>query len=116
MPDSVSCRNFDQRGLGLDEAFDMTLLYPPQPGAKTPLTVHLGASVLSAKPVQLRYDVQGIKGEFVKNGLDPQEPFLRAGKKVTDEGYGIEPPSAYGTLNLFTDGDWKSERWVRVVH
>lgn len=87
----------------------MTLIYPPQPGCKTPLTVHLGASILSASPKQLRYYVQGAKGGFVKYHLDPQEPFLRAGKKVKDEGYGIEDAEAYGTLNLFENGEWKSE-------
>jgi predicted dehydrogenase len=110
IPDKVWCRNYDERGIGLDEAFEMQLLYPPQNGAKTPLAVYLGASILASVPQHTRYLVKGAKGSYHKNGLDPQEPFLRAGKKVADEGYGIETQDAWGTVSTCTDGKWTSEK------
>lgn len=108
VPERVQCRNYDERGLGLDEAFSMTLYYPPQEGSKAPLAVHLGASILSSVPKQLRYLVKGGLGCFEKFGLDPQEPFLRAGKKVADEGYGIEGEEAWAEVSTCTDGKWSS--------
>lgn len=110
VPESVQCRNFDERGTGLDEAFEMTLLYPPQEGGKGPLAVHLGASILSSVPKHLRYLVKGRDGSFEKFGLDPQEPFLRASKKVADEGYGIESEDAWGELSTCKDGKWNTEK------
>lgn len=110
VPERVQCRNYDERGTGLDEAFEMTLFYPPQEGGKGPLAVHLGASILSSVPQQLRYLVKGGLGSFEKFGLDPQEPFLRAGKKVTDTGYGEEGEDAWATVNTCTDGKWSTEK------
>ncbi|TXT13287.1 hypothetical protein VHUM_00654 [Vanrija humicola] len=110
VPDRVFNRNIDQRGIGLDEAFEMTLYYPPSAGSKTPLTVNLGASILSSVPEQLRYLVKGANGSYLKFGLDPQEPFLRGGKTVADEGYGIEPESAWGSVSTFADGKWATEK------
>jgi len=109
VPDKVWCRSYDERGIGLDEAFEMQLLYPPQPGSKTPLAVYLGASILSPSKKQTRYLVKGLNGNFHKYGLDPQEPFLRAGKKVRDAGFGIEEKEAWGTLELCRDGNWTEE-------
>ncbi|BEJ01899.1 hypothetical protein CcaverHIS631_0605810 [Cutaneotrichosporon cavernicola] len=110
VPDSLVCRNYDERGLGLDEAFEMTLLYPPQPGPKCPLAVHVGASVLASTPKQLRYLVKGINGSFEKFGLDPQEPFLREGKKVHDPGFGEEGEDAWATVSVCTDSKWTTEK------
>lgn len=110
VPEKVWCRNYDERGVGLDECFEMELLYPPQPGATGPLAVHLGANMLNSVPVQLRYLVKGLKGSFLKNGLDPQEPFLRAGKKVRDEGFGIESEDAWGSVSTCEDGKWATEK------
>lgn len=109
VPERVACRNVDERGVGLDEAFEMTLLYPPQPGGTGPLAVHLGASILRARPRLERFVATGARGSFVKYGLDPQEAFLRAGKRVADAGYGVEAPAAYGTLELCADdGTWSA--------
>lgn len=88
----------------------MTLYYPPQAGSKTPLTVNLGASILSSVPEQLRYLIKGANGSYLKFGLDPQEPFLRGGKTVKDTGYGIEPESAWGSVSTFANGAWTTEK------
>lgn len=106
----MSCRSYDERNIGLDEAFEMQPLYPAQNGGTTPLAVYLGASILASVPEQMRYLVKGSKGSFVKYGLDPQEPFLRAGKKVADKGYGIETEEAWGTVSLCPGGKWTSEK------
>lgn len=110
VPDKVWCRNYDERGIGLDEAFEMELIFPAQPGSKTPLAVHLGASILSSVPRHLRYLVKGATGSFEKFGLDPQEPFLRGGKTVADEGYGIESEDAWGELSVCTEGKWTTTK------
>jgi predicted dehydrogenase len=110
VPDRLVARNYDERGVGLDEAFEMTLLYPPQEGAGGPLAVHVGASILASTPKQLRYLVKGRLGSFEKFGLDPQEPFLRAGKKVRDPGFGEEGEDAWASVSVCTDGKWSTEK------
>ncbi|CAK9784157.1 NAD-binding protein [Cutaneotrichosporon oleaginosum] len=110
VPERLIARNYDERGVGLDEAFEMTLLYPPQSGAQGPLAVHVGASILSSTPQQRRFLVKGRAGSFEKFGLDPQEPFLRAGKKVRDSGFGEEGEDAWATVSVCKDGQWSSEK------
>lgn len=110
VPDRVICRSYDERNIGLDEAFEMELIYPTQPGGTTPLAVYVGASILSSVPKQIRYLVKGAKGSFEKYGLDPQEPFLRSGKKVADEGFGIESEDAWGEVSTCPDGKWSTKK------
>lgn len=88
----------------------MTLLYPAQPGGTTPLAVHLGATMLSSVPEQVRFIAKGLHGSWTKHGLDPQEAFLRSGKRVADKGYGVEDEEAWGVLDVCEDGKWRRER------
>ncbi|GAA4052928.1 Gfo/Idh/MocA family oxidoreductase [Arthrobacter methylotrophus] len=47
-----------------------------------------------------RFRILGSKGGFVKYGIDPQEPFIVAGGLPTDDGYGVDDPQHYGTLEI----------------
>ena len=77
-------------GTLVDDYFELTLHY----GSKR---VILSASTLipEARP---RFALHGNEGSFVKYGIDPQEDWMRAGKRPRDKGYGIEPAAAYGML------------------
>jgi len=75
------------------------------------LAVTVSANCLAAIP-RPRYLVRGTKGNFIKWGLDPQEARLKeSGRVVENEelGWGNEPPSAWGTLAVDTDGVIESE-------
>jgi len=74
----------------VDDYFELTLHY----GAKR---VILSASTLIAEP-RPRFALHGDSGSFVKHGIDPQEPFLRAGGSPLDSDYGIEAAIAHGLL------------------
>ena len=45
-----------------------------------------------------RYRVRGLAGEYVKDGLDPQESQLLAGMRPSDPGFGEEPADRRGQL------------------
>lgn len=65
------------------------------------LEVILSASLFCAGP-NLRFQVQGDKGSYVKYGLDPQEDCLKAGQRPLGEHWGEEASSAFGN---FYDGE-----------
>ncbi len=85
------------------------------------LRIELGAT-LSAPEHRLRYLVQGTRGGWRKEHLDPQEDQLRfEGLRPGSPAYGIEAPDAHGTLTTIGDdgavasrrvpsarGDWAS--------
>jgi len=83
----VACQ---RRGTLVDDYFELTLHY----GAKR---VILSASTMVREP-RPRFALHGNLGSFVKYGIDPQEDWMRTGKKPSDKGYGIEPTTAYGML------------------
>jgi scyllo-inositol 2-dehydrogenase (NADP+) len=90
-PDTITSDIALQRiGTLVDDYFELTLHY----GAKR---VILSASTLipDARP---RFALHGNEGSFVKHGIDPQEDWMRAGKKPSDKGYGIEPVAVHGML------------------
>ena len=58
---------------------------------------HLWTSHLAALP-QARMRLLGLRGAYVKDGLDGQEDALRAGKSPGDPGWGQEPPERWGWL------------------
>ncbi|MCW2794202.1 MAG: oxidoreductase [Nocardioides sp.] len=60
-------------------------------------------SRLGAQPGP-RFRVLGTRGAYVSYGLDGQEPALAAGAKPTDDDYGVEPPSTWGTLGVRAAG------------
>lgn len=93
MPEAVDGDLASQRiGGRIDDYFALTLHY----GARR---VALASSRLVAAP-RPRFALHGRGGSFVKYGLDPQEPALRAGGRVTDPDHGVEDPVAYGVLTL----------------
>ena len=63
---------------------------------------HLAMSSLVARR-GFRFRVLGSATGYTKWGLDPQESQLAGGMSPLDEGFGVEPPSAYGRLGH--DGD-----------
>lgn len=68
------------------------------------LRVSLKGSMLAKEPTP-RYRLFGMNGNFVKNGVDPQEALLRDGKfPDEDPNWGEEDPSIYGKLNIVEDG------------
>ncbi|WP_037576053.1 Gfo/Idh/MocA family oxidoreductase [Phaeacidiphilus oryzae] len=65
---------------------------------------HLGMSALTAQ-LGPRLRVLGDKGAYVKYGLDPQEAALRDGRRPGGEGWGEEPPEAWGLLGTDADAE-----------
>jgi len=90
-PDSITGDSALQRaGTLVDDYFELTLHYGPK-------RVILSASTLIPEP-RPRFALHGNAGSFVKHGIDPQEDWMRAGKRPGDKGYGVEPAAAHGTL------------------
>lgn len=63
---------------------------------------HLWMSSLAAQAGP-RFRVLGSRAGYTKWGLDEQEGRLKAGALPTDEGYGLEPESAWGVLGVDPD-------------
>ena len=63
----------------------------------------LRATYLSCEP-DPRYVLHGERASFVKYGEDPQEAMLKQGLYPAP-GWGEEPPSYYGTLHTFIEGN-----------
>ncbi|UZK66598.1 oxidoreductase [Sphingomonas sp. M1-B02] len=92
-PEAVSADIAVQRaGARTDDYFELTLHY----GVRRVL---LSASRLIASP-RPRFALHGRLGGFVKYGLDPQEPMMKAGGSANDPGFGVEDPANHGTLVL----------------
>ena len=68
--------------------------------------VRVGTTSLAADPAP-RYRLHGLRGSYVKYGLDPQEPTLVAGAHVpavgSAEPWLPEPESMWGTLTIAPD-------------
>ncbi len=60
---------------------------------------HLWTSVL-ARSHGPRFRLLGLRGAFVKYGMDRQEEALAGGARPGDRGWGEDEPDAYGTLAL----------------
>ena len=52
-----------------------------------------------------RFRVLGSTAAYLVHGLDSQEPLLKAGVLPTDDGYGVEPESAWGMLGIDGSAD-----------
>lgn len=76
--------------------------------------VHVRISIMSAQEPQPRFRIRGTRGTFVKSGLDPQEPHLRAGGTIADEGFGKDQHP--GTIYLAKEDGSVSpgETWAGV--
>lgn len=71
---------------------------------------HLWMNGLAAQ-VGARFHVLGSESAYTKWGLDGQEPALIAGATPSDDDYGVEPESAWGSLGI--DGAVKKVPAVR---
>jgi len=80
-----------------DDAFDVTLYYPRG------LRAYLSSTTLGPIP-RPHFRVLGTRGSYVKQGLDPQEALLRAGKPVGGDDWGIEKEEEWGILAQFNSG------------
>lgn len=96
-PDWIQADVFTQRHGGeVDDGFQISM-------AKDALRITLGVSSLAADG-GWRYRVHGSRGSFLKAGLDPQEPQLRAGMRPDALEFGFEPAEQWGKLILGADG------------
>jgi scyllo-inositol 2-dehydrogenase (NADP+) len=75
-----------------DDYYEITLHY-----GQRRVIVSSSRLVIAARP---RFALHGKAGNFVKYGLDPQEPWMRAGRSAAEAGYGVEDPAQYGMLTL----------------
>lgn len=71
---------------------------------------HLWMNGLAAQ-VGPRFHVLGSDSAYTKWGLDGQEPALIAGARPSDDGYGVEPESAWGLVG--NDGELRPVPAVR---
>lgn len=91
LPRALTGRCLAQRpGASVTDYFHVQLHYADK-------EVVLHSSSHSAGP-NLRFQLQGSQGSYVKWGLDPQEAQLRAGLDPLEPAFGTEPASAHGTL------------------
>ncbi|HLH62461.1 MAG TPA: Gfo/Idh/MocA family oxidoreductase [Ktedonobacteraceae bacterium] len=64
---------------------------------------HLWMSAVARIPGP-RMLLRGLRGTYVKWGLDPQEDALRSGMRPGDSGWGQEPRESWGQLSTDVDG------------
>jgi scyllo-inositol 2-dehydrogenase (NADP+) len=97
MPDSLAADVAAQRaGSRIDDFFDLTLHY-----GRTRVCLRSSSLVAAARP---RFSIHGTAGSFVKFGLDPQEPQLKAGLGPGDAEYGVD-----GEDGMLTDAEGHRE-------
>jgi len=87
------------------DAFDVTFYYAN--GFRAVLSSTTLAPV--ARP---HFRVRGTRGEFIKQGLDPQEALLRAGQPMGGESWGLEKPEQWGTLTMIVGDQATEERRI----
>jgi scyllo-inositol 2-dehydrogenase (NADP+) len=101
-PESVGAEIRRERDAAVvDDAFDVTLHYPSHRAL-------LGAGMLACAPGP-RFLLHGLRGSYVKYGLDPQEEALKRGERPVGVSWGAEPESAWGILSTAEDGGVKSQ-------
>ena len=86
----------ERDGEGANDSFTLRLRYPG-------FTVVVSANTLSALE-RPRYHLRGIKGNYVKRGVDPQEAALSKITRIGNETWGHEPIADWGTLAVDVDG------------
>ncbi len=103
-PESVQASVRRDRDAGaVEDAFDLALTFLHDGDT---LRVELGGTLLAADP-QPRFLLQGTRGSYRKNGVDPQEPVIVAGAHVpplgAEDDWLTEAESAWGTLTIAAD-------------
>ena len=107
MPDTIFADVFAQRAGGAaPDYFHLVLGY-----ASRRVILHSGAIVSNPG---LRLQVHGSAGSYVKNGFDPQEDALRAGRTPGDALWGCEPEAAFGQITFERDGQFVTEKLETV--
>lgn len=90
-PQEITARcSMLREGANTVDYFHVMLHYPNK-------EVILQSSPYAANP-NIRFQLQGDLGSYVKYGLDPQEEQLRDGLSPTVPAFGIEPPAKYGVI------------------
>jgi predicted dehydrogenase len=90
-PDAIGADiRIEREGAVVDDAFDVTLYY-------SHMRAVLRASML-APPLAPAWIVHGMKGSFIKYGMDPQEAALKEGRTPDEPDWDTEPPELYGKL------------------
>ncbi|WP_371017847.1 oxidoreductase [Pseudalkalibacillus sp. JSM 102089] len=90
-PEAVYGDVLTQRKEGkTDDYFHLVLHY-----GKRRVILHAGSLVKKHGP---RYQIHGIKGSFIKWGIDPQEEALKKGQLPGDEHWGEDESDQYGVL------------------
>jgi len=89
--------------------FTVFLHYASTAKRPTPVTAILRSNFQSVRQYQFRYSVKGLKGTYLKNGVDIQEDQLKARQiAVADSAFGVEPEEINGTLEVLqTDSSVK---------
>lgn len=87
---------YDRDRTAVNDAFAIHLHYPR-------LRVSLYSSLIACAPGP-RFVAHGTEGSYVKYGLDPQEPALKAGAKLGGPHWGEEPESSWGKLTKMQNG------------
>jgi predicted dehydrogenase len=98
-PEAVSAEVLRERdGQGANDAFTLRLRYPG-------ILVTVAANSLSL-PAGPRFHLRGTKGNYWKNGLDPQEAALNKILRIEDSNstWGQEPRSDWGILHGESEG------------
>ncbi len=91
LPDSLSADVINQREEGrTDDYFHLVLHY-----GKKRVILHAGSLVKKHGP---RYQIHGMKGSFLKWGIDPQEEALKRGEIPGDVGWGQDDSKYDGVL------------------
>ena len=93
----------ERDGAPNDDAFDVTFYYA------NGMRAYLSSTTLAPIP-RPHFRVLGTKGSYVKQGLDPQEGLLRAGKPVGGENRGVEREEEWGTLAQFESAKTAQKR------
>ncbi|HWZ99418.1 MAG TPA: oxidoreductase [Candidatus Dormibacteraeota bacterium] len=93
----------ERNGAVNDDAFDVTFYYA------NGLRAYISATTMAPIP-RPHYRVLGTKGSYVKQGLDPQEALLRAGKPVGGDDWGMEKEEDWGTLAQFDSANSTQRR------
>lgn len=86
----------ERDGEGANDSFTLRLRYDD-------MRVTLASNMLSS-PAGPRFVLRGTHGNYRKSGVDPQEAALAAISCIDSPDWGREDPSAWGLLNLETNG------------